>query len=47
MFLHSTSDCVLISEFASLVSVPVGIVNSALEIKICAITAGIKSISQL
>ena len=31
-----------ISAFASLVSVPVGLTSSAIEIKICAITAGIK-----
>ena len=32
----------LISEFASLVCVPVGITSSPVGIKICAITAGIK-----
>ena len=34
--------CALISEFASLVSVPVGFRSSAIGLKICAITAGIK-----
>ena len=34
--------CVSISAFASLVCVPVGITSSAVGIKICAITAGIK-----
>ena len=34
--------CVSISAFASLVSVPVSIKSSAVGIKICAITAGIK-----
>ena len=34
--------CVSISPFASLVSVPAGIASSAVEIKICAITAGTK-----
>ena len=32
----------LISEFGSLVCVPVGITSSAIGLKICAITAGIK-----
>ena len=35
--------CALISTFASLVSVPVGNTSSAIGIKICAITAGIKN----
>ena len=39
--------CVSISAFASLVCVPVGITSSAVGIKICAITAGIKRYSQL
>ena len=34
--------CVLISAFASLVCVPVGIASSAVGIKICVIIAGIK-----
>ena len=34
--------CVSISAFASLVSIPVGIMSSAVGIKVCAITAGIK-----
>ena len=34
--------CVSISAFASLVCVPVGITSSAVGIKICAITTGIK-----
>ena len=34
--------CVSISAFASLVCVPVGITSSAVGIKICAITVGIK-----
>ena len=38
--LTSTS-CVSVSTFASLVCVPVGITSSAVGIKICAITAGI------
>ena len=34
--------CISISAFASLVSIPVGITSSAIGLKICAITAGIK-----
>ena len=34
--------CILISAFASLVCVPVGITSSAVGLKICAITSGIK-----
>ena len=36
------SDCVSISAFASLVGFHVGIMSSAVGIKTCAITAGIK-----
>ena len=43
LILTSTvTSSVSISEVTSLVCVPVGIKSSALEIKICAITAGIK-----
>ena len=34
--------CVSISAFASLISIPIGIKSSAIGLKICAITAGIK-----
>ena len=34
--------CVSISAFASLVGIPIGITSSAIELKICAITASIK-----
>ena len=34
--------CVSISAFASLVGIPFGITDSAVELKICVITAGIK-----
>ena len=41
-FLVSTvTGCVSISDFSSLVGIPVGIVSSALGLKICVITAGI------
>ena len=43
LILASTvTGCISISVFASLVAVLVGITNSAVGIKICAITAGIK-----
>ena len=34
--------CISISAFTSLVAISVGVTSSAVEIKICAITAGIK-----
>ena len=37
--------CISISAFASLLGIPIGITSSALGLKICAITAGIKSVS--
>ena len=42
VFVSVVSSCVSISAFASLVGVPVGITSSAVGMKICAITAGIK-----
>ena len=36
--------CVSISAFASLVGIPIGITSSAIGLKICAITAGIKKL---
>ena len=44
-FLISAStftQCISISAFTSLISIPVGIMSSAIGLKICAITAGIK-----
>ena len=38
----TVTGCVSISTFASLVCVPVGIMSSAVGIKICSITGGIK-----
>ena len=35
--------CGSISAFASLVGIPIGITSSAIEIKICVITAGVKN----
>ena len=41
-FLVSTvTGCVSISDFSSLVGIPVGIASSALGLKVCVITAGI------
>ena len=43
LILASTiTGCVFISAFASLVGVPIGITSSAIGLKVCAITAGIK-----
>ena len=36
------TECVSISAFASLVGIPIGITSSAIGLKICSITAGIK-----
>ena len=40
--ISTVSGCVSISAFASLVGVPIGVTSSAIELKICAITAGIE-----
>ena len=42
IFISAVSGCVSISAFASLVGIPLGITSSAVELKICAVTAGIK-----
>ena len=43
LILASTiTGCILISAFASLLGIPVGITSSAIGLKICAITAQIK-----
>ena len=34
--------CISISAFASLIGIPIGVTSSAIGLKICAITAGIK-----
>ena len=47
--ISTVTGCISISSFASLVSlvgIPIGITSSAIGSKICAISAGIKSISQ-
>ena len=43
----TVTSCVSFFACASLACVPVGTASSAVEIKICAITSGIKNISQL
>ena len=40
--ISAITGCISISAFASLVGNPIGITSSATELKICAITAGIK-----
>ena len=40
--ISTITGCVSISAFAPLVSIPLGITSSAIGLKICAITAGIK-----
>ena len=42
ILVSTVTGCVPISAFASLVCVPVGIKSSAVELNICAITAGFK-----
>ena len=36
------TECISISAFASLIGIPIGITSSAIGLKICAITVGIK-----
>ena len=47
VFVSELSGCVSISAFASLVGFPVGIASSAVGLKICAITAGIKKFKSI
>ena len=41
--ISTITGCVFISAFASLVGIPIGITSSAIGLKICEITAGIKN----
>ena len=41
--ISTVTECVSISAFASLVGVPIGIISSAIGLKICAITTGIEN----
>ena len=40
--ISTITECISISTFASLLGIPIGIGSSAIELKICVITAGIK-----
>ena len=42
IIISTITGCVSISAFASLVGIPIGITSSAIGLKICAITAGIR-----
>ena len=42
ILISTVTGCVTISSFASLVGIPMGITSSAIELKICLITTGIK-----
>ena len=42
ILVSTVTGCISISAFASLVAIPIGILNSAVKINICAIIAGIK-----
>ena len=43
LILTSTiTGCILISAFSSLIGIPIGITSSAIELKICAVTTGMK-----
>ena len=41
--ISTVTECVSISAFASLVGVPIGIISTAIGLKICAITTGIEN----
>ena len=41
--IFTITECVSISDFASLVGIPIGITSSAIGLKICVITARIKN----
>ena len=42
ILISTVTGCVSICEFASLVAIPIGIRSSAIGLKICSVTAGIK-----
>ena len=42
ILISTVTECVSVSEFASLVGMPIGITSSAIGLKFCVITAGIK-----
>ena len=43
ILISTVTGCVSISDFASLVGIPIGIMSSTIGLKICVITAGIKN----
>ena len=47
ILVSAVTGCVSVSAFASLTAVPVGITSSAGGLKICAITAGIKTLDEI
>ena len=47
VFVSAVSGCVSISEFVSLIGVPVRIIGSAIGLRICAITLGIKKYNSI
>ena len=47
ILLSTVTGCVSISAFASLVFAPVSIISSAIGLKICTITAGIKNYNSI
>ena len=44
LYYYTVNDCVSISAFASLVGIPISIASSAVGLKSCAITSGIKNV---
>ena len=42
ILVSTITGCITISDFAPLIGVPIGIASSAIGLKICAITAGVK-----
>ena len=46
ILVSTVTRCISISDFTSLVGISIGITSSAIGLKICVITAGIKSINQ-
>ena len=40
--ISTITGCVIISAFASLVGIPIGITSSAIGLKVCVVTAGMK-----
>ena len=43
----TTTGCISISDFASLIDIPIGVTSSAIALKICAIAAGVKKYNSM